>query len=479
MTRSRSRSPVRNHSNKSNHHNFWWIIPTLVICIISLVSICDESHAPSKESAACQALFSVYAKASTWYSYCVQNPVVTALLVTLSIFVLLKAFSGRKKGEDPFKDGILPDSLEIVTDVLIADPDDQVMIAALMTKLFFSKNKHEIYLRTSLQDKYPEVSEYWTLIIEWIEKFANSVNISVSYDRHGNLTVNKSTIRLIDGNTGCFIDARTKKTGKSVLNDIIVDTTLICGKEGICPFKIKTVGRLIYVGKLDKKWRTVGVNSSKNTDKKIAKLRTLDVKISNLDPELSRVTPSAGFYSDVIQVLGVLQCLLFLTSRCHLFYGCNAELMNRCFPDATPEVLDGYVKKLDGKSQRLINVWTEKVDDDNFTYLIKLACVLYGCWPYVQTDVQDQSFGWGLCWNPADLDGPYNILGLKKEESDGLQILVESINKRATEYFGPGNKLSPTYYDLYGLFLAMDIPANSKQYTNLSKRFARFTCTGV
>ena len=79
-----------------------------------------------------------------------------------------------------------------------------------------------------------------------------------------------------------IINAKTK-TGEYVPNDIIVDTTLICGKEGVCP--INTYGSLIYVGKLDKSsspWRTVGVNSSKNTDMKIANLRAFGVEILTL-----------------------------------------------------------------------------------------------------------------------------------------------------------------------------------------------------
>ena len=87
---SRSRSPVRIRSNKSDHQNFWWIISTLVICIISLVSICDESHAHSKESATCQALFRVYAHANTWYSYCVQNPVVV-VCIAVPVLIILSA----------------------------------------------------------------------------------------------------------------------------------------------------------------------------------------------------------------------------------------------------------------------------------------------------------------------------------------------------------------------------------------------------
>ena len=415
-----------------------------------------------------------------WREAIVENPLTTSLVVIITTFGLLKAIRARarkKKGKDPFEGFNLPDSLQIVTDVLIADPDDEVMIAALITKLSFSKKKHEIYLRTSPQNEYPEVSDYWTLIIEWIEKFANSVNIPVSYD-HGKLKVKDSTIWFIDGNTMRIINAKTKKTGEFVPNDIKVDTTLICGKEGVCP--INTYGRYIYVGKLDKSspWKTVGVNSSKNTDMKIANLRAFGVEISNLDPNLSRVTPSSGVYSDVIQVLGVRQCLLFLFSRCHLFYKCNADLMKRCFPSATPDALNRYVKKLDQESKGLINAWTNKVGNDDFTYLIKLACVLFGRWPYKQKVLQDES-GWRLCWNPADLDGPSKILDLEKRGSTDFQKLVNRLNKNATEYFGPGNLLSPTYYDLYGLFLAMGIPANSEVYTKLSIRFARFTCTGV
>ena len=153
--------------------------------------------------------------------------------------------------------------------------------------------------------------------------------------------------------------------------------------------------------------------------------------------------------------------------------------MKRCFPFATPDALDRYVEKLDQESQILINDWTNKVDNDDFTYLIKLACVLFGRWPYKQKVLQDKSLNWRLSWNPAELDGPSKILELEKDESADFQKLVNRLNKNATEYFGPGNLLSPTFYDLYGLFLAMGIPANSEVYTNLSIRFARFTCTGV
>ena len=91
----RERTPERSQRKKTINHPSWWIIPTLVVCIMSLVSTCDESHAPSKESATCQALFRVYAKASTWYSYCVQNRVVVVCIAVPLLIILSAVINHR------------------------------------------------------------------------------------------------------------------------------------------------------------------------------------------------------------------------------------------------------------------------------------------------------------------------------------------------------------------------------------------------
>ena len=170
------------------------------------------------------------------------------------------------------------------------------------------------------------------------------------------------------------------------------------------PVQSKTTGQIIYVGDLNlddhRRPRTLRVNSSKFADANMAELLQRGGKVTNLPSAVSRVTPSSGDYSSIFTDLGAKQCLMFLFSRGPPFFECNKDLMERCFPGASNR-LSELVETLDESTQTLITKWTGHVNNDHFTYLLKLACVLVGGWPYKQEDVEDPSFGWGLCWSPS------------------------------------------------------------------------------
>mgnify|MGYP006182773459 CR=1 FL=1 len=154
-----------------------------MILIVSLVSICNESHTPSKESAACKALFSVYATISTWYVYLTEyGKLTTILAIAVTTFVLCS----KNRNKDPFKEYSLPTILQIVTDIGLIDPDDNVMVAALITKLLFSPHRDVVYLRTSPQEKMSN-DEYWKTIIEWLQKYCYEVDIPWKINDNGDL----------------------------------------------------------------------------------------------------------------------------------------------------------------------------------------------------------------------------------------------------------------------------------------------------
>ena len=370
----------------------------------------------------------------------------------------------------------LPRTIQIVSDICLIDPDDQVKLGALIAKLYHSETEHLVYFRTSTQYNMEPV-EYWDTIICWTESFCKSVKIPWLINSDGDLVFGKSIIKLIDGNTHKYVHARTRAMTQ-VPSDIKVDTTLLCGPEG--PSSIKTTRQIIYVGdlKLDDHQRpeTLRVNASKIADANMAELLQRGGEVTNLPSNVSRVTPSSGDYSSIFTDLGAKQCLMFLFSRGPPFFECNKDLMKRCFPGAS-NLLSKLVKKLDESTQTLITEWTKHVNNDDFTYLLKLACVLVGGWPYEQENVQDPSFGWRLCWSPADPNGLSKTL--KEEYIMDPKTMVDNLNRKATKLFGPGNALSPTYYDLYGLFLAMGVPCDSDKFQQLSFEFADFTRSGM
>ena len=370
----------------------------------------------------------------------------------------------------------LPSTLQIVSDICLIDPDDQVMFGALIIKLHHSETEHIVYFRTSHQEKM-EPNQYWETIINWIRHFCNDVKISWNVNYDGDLVFGKSIIKLIDGNTCQYVNAETREM-TSVPKGILVDTTLLCGPEGTS--SIKTKNKIIYVGDLD--WKdpdrpkTLRVNSSAVADTNMHYLLRRCGIVTNLPSSISRVTPSSGDYSNIIKDLGAKQCLMFLFSRGPPFFECNKVLMQRCFPNASyddAKKLNESIKKLDRKTRKKISEWEWAVNDNNFSYLLRLACVLVGTWPYKQEQIQDPSFDWGLCWSPADPNGLSKTL---KEEliTDPIQM-VDNLNQKAAEIFGPGNALSPTYYDLYGLFMAMGVPCDSDTFQHHSIEFANFT----
>jgi hypothetical protein len=372
----------------------------------------------------------------------------------------------------------LPTTLQIVSDICLVDPDDHVMLAALLAKLHHTNSRHIVYFRTSPQEEMDD-DEYWKTIIDWTWSFCKSVGIPWNVNTDGDLVFGNSIIKLIDGNTHQYVHAGTRAM-THVPSDIniVVDATLLCGREG--PSSIKTIRQIIYVGDLNLddplRPKTLRINSSEIADANMAELRRAGGKVTNLRSSVSRVTPSLGNYSSIFKDLGAKQCLIFLFSRGPPFFECNKDLMQRCFPGALyreERRLNELVETLDEHTQDLITNWTGHVNNDDFTYLIKLACVLVGDWPYKQTDVQDPSFGWNLCWSPADPNGLSKTL--KEEYIMDPKIMVDNLNRKASELFGPGNALSPTYYDLYGLFLAMGTPLDSDTFQQLSIEFADFT----
>ena len=122
----------------------------------------------------------------------------------------------------------LPATLQIVSDICLVDPDDQVMICALIAKLITSEKKCLIYFRTSPQDKM-DPTTYWIIIIEFIKNF-KSVKIPYQINIDGCLIFGKSLIKFIDGNDNCFVDAKYFVT-EPIEEEIKVETTLLCGPE--------------------------------------------------------------------------------------------------------------------------------------------------------------------------------------------------------------------------------------------------------
>ena len=320
-------------------------------------------------------------------------------------------------------------------------------------------------------------TNYWIMIIEFIKNCCKSVKIPWNVDEDGCLIFGNSKIKFIDGNDNCFVDAKYFIT-TPINEEIEVETTLLCGPEG--ESKIITTKKIIYVGDLNDNQETLRVNASKVADKNIQQLIEKGGVIDNLPSSISRITPSLGNYSLLVRQLGDKQSLMFLLSRGPPFFYCNRVLMQRCFPDATIEYLKTLSQNLSSKTQMLIKNWTIHVNNDDFEYLIILACVLVGEWPYIQEEIQDPSFTWGLCWSPAEPNGLQKTIKptLIKRKIYGSQCenaFVDNLNKRASAIFGENNKLSPTFYDLYGLFMAMGAKKESKEFQKLSIEFADFT----